>query len=165
MKLPDELHRDHVTGFASNRDGQLWSLVEDAHRRCEQQGVRATLLLVHIDYFWAVNRQFGFGQGDDVLREFARRLSACLTAADTLGHFAGDQFWVILDGADAEVADAVIGKLSDRMNDPFVMNQGRTLALTASTGYVQLGIAETAHGAIQEAEDIVWATKCRRPSG
>ncbi|MGI4800094.1 MAG: putative bifunctional diguanylate cyclase/phosphodiesterase [Janthinobacterium lividum] len=86
------------------------------HQRLEQLArviEPAALLLVDLDGFKTVNDDLGHQAGDDVLREVAARLLACVRGTDTVARIGGDEFALLLLGVDsdwraADVADEVI---------------------------------------------------------
>jgi len=56
------------------------------------------LLFVDVDRFKQINDAHGHPGGDGVLREFARRLKACVRGTDTAARLAWDEFTLILEG-------------------------------------------------------------------
>ena len=71
----------------------------------------AALLMVDIDGFKALNDRLGHLGGDAVLADLGRCLSENVRAGDLVGRFGGDEFTVLLDGADADVATQVATRI------------------------------------------------------
>src|ERR671915_418016 len=80
------------------------------HNRLEQVLEKgrpgASVLLLDIDEFKAVNDSHGHHAGDQLLRAVADRLRACVREGDTAARLGGDEFALLLDRAGGE-ADAV----------------------------------------------------------
>ncbi len=67
-----------------------------------------------------VNDTLGHAAGDQVLKEMAVKIQDCLRQGDALGRLGGDEFLVVLPGADREALQAVyrrIGELDCRAGE------------------------------------------------
>ena len=69
-----------------------------ALRRSQRSGSQIALLFLDIDGFKTINDTLGHAAGDDVLREFARRLLASVRTTDLVARLAGDEFVIVLEG-------------------------------------------------------------------
>ncbi|CAA7623377.1 Signal transduction protein [Candidatus Terasakiella magnetica] len=95
---------------------------------------KLALLFLDLDGFKKVNDTLGHRAGDDLLKEVALRLKACVRMTDTIARLGGDEFTIILDevteGTDAShVADKVL----TAMREPITL-EGRELFVGASIG-------------------------------
>ena len=63
------------------------------------------VLFMDLDRFKAINDSLGHHAGDEILKEFARRISALSRKSDTLGRLGGDEFALLLSDIDG-IADA-----------------------------------------------------------
>ena len=99
--------------------------------RGERSARPAALLALDLDHFKAVNDTQGHGSGDLVLKIAAERMSATLRATDIVARFGGDEFVVLLDGADADTARDVARKLNQALAEPY---PGILSSVTASIG-------------------------------
>ena len=71
--------------------------------------------------------------GDELLREAAKRLLACVRAADTAARFGGDEFVVLLEDVDEQRVARVANRILEAMNEPFAI-QDREVFIGASIG-------------------------------
>ncbi len=100
-------------------------------QRYDQQ---VALLFLDLDRFKHVNDVFGHALGDEVLREVAKRLDACVRSEDTVSRHGGDEFIVALTQIRGE-QDAVLiaDKLLSVIASPFIL-EGIEIILGMSIG-------------------------------
>jgi len=130
---------DELTGLP-NRRYLLEKLkkVIAAAARSDQHGA---LIFLDMDHFRHINEIMGPGHGDDMLREVAVRLSACMCENDTVAHLGGDEFMVMLDslGTDSQraavQAEAVAQKIRNALCQPYQL-RGHQHSSSASVGVV-----------------------------
>ena len=85
--------------------------IDDALRRLGR-GEGFAVLCLDLDRFKQVNDTLGHPAGDELLRQVAERLGACVREVDTVGRLGGDEFAVVQCGI-ANEADTVA--LADRI--------------------------------------------------
>ncbi len=89
---------DPLTGMLNRHalDNRVTELAEQAH--VSRQPI--ALILADLDHFKSINDQFGHAQGDAVLADAASRIRAQLRAYDLAYRFGGEEFLIVLPGAD-----------------------------------------------------------------
>jgi diguanylate cyclase (GGDEF)-like protein len=127
---------DGLTGVSNRRHCEEALTSEIA--RADRLGTTLTLVLADLDDFKAINDEHGHAAGDDVLREFAEVLRATLRDSDIAGRWGGEEFLLLLPGADAvggaQLADRVRSSLAERS---FLGNDGAVVSVTCSFGVAQ----------------------------
>ena len=88
----------------------------------ERNGTHGALLILDLDRFKDLNDTLGHEAGDVVLQEVSEMLASALRASDTVARMGGDEFAVLLPGADEAGAGQVASKLLARIRHPFVMD-------------------------------------------
>ncbi|HEX7802370.1 MAG TPA: diguanylate cyclase [Pseudoxanthomonas sp.] len=140
-ELEAQAHLDSLTGLANRR--QFDERLAHALGRSRRQGLAVALMYMDIDHFKQVNDGHGHAAGDEVLRVFGQRLSACVRSGDLVARLGGDEFVVLIEDLSApETAEAIAGKLVEAMRESIVV-EGTTLHVTTS-----IGIAYSAHPAV-----------------
>jgi diguanylate cyclase (GGDEF)-like protein/PAS domain S-box-containing protein len=106
------------------------------------------LMFLDIDKFKAINDACGHQVGDEVLKEFARRLLASVRPTDTVCRLAGDEFVILLTGLHApDEAQFVARKILHAMRADFVVFEQQHLHVSTS-----IGIAVRRDGELDPAE-------------
>ena len=157
-KLQELARTDPLTGLPNRR-----SFEEKLHEAiiCSKRtGFAMALMYLDIDHFKQINDTLGHAGGDDVLREFGRRLRASVRGTDTVCRLSGDEFTVIVEGIDASsAAVGVAEKIRAVTNEP-IMAAGVSCKITASIGIAYLHKGEHDAGQIsKKADDALYEAK------
>ncbi|SFD21308.1 sensor domain-containing diguanylate cyclase [Massilia yuzhufengensis] len=121
---------DTLTGIANRR--MFGETLHHALDRARRSSKPLGLAYLDIDHFKRINDSHGHGVGDEVLKEFARRLTVGVRATDTPARLSGDEFVVIFEeiGTRAE-AERLAGKIVEAMRVPFRTSAGLVQASTS----------------------------------
>lgn len=99
--LAEEAVRDHLTGLYNRRH---LDRVLAAALGATADGSPVAVVLVDIDHFKQVNDRHGHAAGDQVLRGVAGVLRASTRPEDTIARLGGEEFVLVLPGADRDQA-------------------------------------------------------------
>jgi diguanylate cyclase (GGDEF)-like protein/PAS domain S-box-containing protein len=105
---------DALTGLP-NRNS-LAARLEHAIVRVNRSGDRLALLFIDLDRFKKVNDTLGHAAGDEVLRQAAARIRACVREVDTVARLGGDEFVVLLE---TDVRPDTPGIIGERIRAAF----------------------------------------------
>ncbi len=125
---------DPLTGVANRR--KLLAVLGKEMDAAAHSARNLAILMIDIDHFKAINDTHGHGVGDVVLQRIAEAGRSCLRDQDVFGRLGGEEFLVILPGADEELAIKVGERLRDIVRQLFA---DRTLGLDEVT--ISLGVA------------------------
>jgi len=150
---------DALTGLYNRRylETQLVQLIEQSADR----GKILSLLTLDIDFFKSVNDTYGHDAGDRVLQEVAGRIRASVRSADLACRTGGEEFVVVLPGADIAVAEKVGERIRKAIAaKPFMLGPGSHLTVTASLGVSALSSAqESVEDLLKRADRALYRAK------
>jgi diguanylate cyclase (GGDEF)-like protein len=148
---------DALTGLPNRR--QLVDKVAKASARARREAGGFALLLVDLDRFRQINDSLGHETGDRVLIDVAQRIKSCMRTDDVLARIGGDQFALVVQGADSECAERSARRVLDAVAAPYNLD-GAQFTLTCSIGGALC--PANGHGAddlVRHAEAAVLAAK------
>lgn len=105
------MFRDHRSFDHLTQVSDADYLTERLRREYANGTGNCSLLMLDIDSFHLVNRDFGRREGDRVLQAVAQVLLLNLRSTDLLCRYAGDRFAILLPGTSAEAAHALADHL------------------------------------------------------
>lgn len=123
---------DGLTGLANR--ALFMDRLRNAIARRGGEGRELMVLMIDMDGLKPINDHYGHRIGDEVLKEFARRLKAGARPSDTVARLGGDEFAVVLAPVDARGdLDGPLQSFRKRLDAPFSF-EGRVYDLQASIG-------------------------------
>jgi diguanylate cyclase (GGDEF)-like protein len=109
-RLREEAITDELTGLPNRR--AWYHDLELAVARSRRSGRPLSVVVLDLDHFKEINDRDGHVVGDRLLRTVAGEWSSVLRESDVLGRLGGDEFGVILEGADEVAAADLIDRLA-----------------------------------------------------
>ena len=124
---------DQLTGLHNRRYMRVQ--LEQFVRRANMGGSAVSILLCDIDHFKKINDIHGHSAGDDVLREFGRRLRENIRPIDLACRYGGEEFVVIMPETNQQLAQSASERIRHMIaEEPFAIGRGDMLNVTMSGG-------------------------------
>lgn len=152
LKLNDDRSRDPLTHLLNRRgfyDAAKTSLIDLSQ-------TQYFVLMCDVDHFKKINDTHGHLIGDQILQRVSDLVSQNVGEEDLVGRFGGEEFIVLLQAADAELAYKIAEKI--RISIEKEVFSSKNILLTASFGLVQLQYRNLALG-IESADKCLYAAK------
>ena len=147
---------DPLTGVANRRS--FLSRLESELARLHRYHREATLLMMDLDHFKAVNDTWGHAAGDAVLRFVTDLVTPELRKNDCLGRLGGEEFGILLAETGLEGAREFAERLRTRLEASTIPFDGTDIHVTMSIGIVTLDRNE-AHAALSRADHALYRAK------
>lgn len=151
---------DGLTGLHNRRylERHLGTLVQQATARERPLSV----LILDIDHFKSINDTHGHAAGDEVLREFSRRVRKAVRGIDLACRLGGEEFVVAMPDTDAALAMLVGERLRQKIaGEPFATGDaGVSVNVTVSIGICSLTSPDdTADALVKRADAALYLAK------
>ncbi len=151
---------DQLTGLFNRRymSRHLSTLISNAGTT----GKPVAFLILDIDFFKKINDSYGHDVGDEVLREFANRVSHNVRGIDLACRYGGEEFVVVMPDTDMTFAYMVAERLRQSVADiPFKIGvPPGQITVTISIGVtVSEGTGDTAEALLRRADQALYRAK------
>lgn len=152
--LQQQAMKDHLTnlGNRASFDEQFELAIERANKN--QNGI--SLILLDLDHFKLANDTFGHAEGDRVLQEFAQLIKLSVRRTDVAFRFGGDEFAIILDSVDQDIASKVALRVQNLMSCSNLMEK---TAVSCSIGFATWQPDETSKQLFRRADHALYQAK------
>ena len=153
--IRDRLTKAHTHAYFEKR------LAQEVARA--KTGGKVGVLMIDVDDFKGINDTYGHDTGNAVLKHVARTLAECVRASDVLGtvaRYGGDEFEVILVGADRKGTLRVAERMVDALGSAKLAYGGGKLRLSISVGGASFPEdAKSAHDLQLRADEALYKSK------
>jgi diguanylate cyclase (GGDEF)-like protein len=141
---------DGLTGLANRR--ALMDHLDTILKNRRAADRPLTVLLIDVDNFKGINDRDGHAEGDAVLRAVGAALRAATRDVDLVGRLGGDEFLIVLRGADADAARQVAERARGLL-------AARRPGLTLSMGGIVAPDARSADAVLRAADRLLYDAK------
>lgn len=126
---------DELTGLLNRR--AISERAEIEWQRALQEQQPLSLVLMDLDHLKDINDTYGHLVGDDALRTIGNLLQTSMRRNDWAGRWGGDEFMLVLPGAELEMARLVAERLRERISRSHIpLEDGTHVQLRVSLGVV-----------------------------
>jgi diguanylate cyclase (GGDEF)-like protein len=123
---------DPLTGVLNRRS--LIERLDAACMRAKARGQPIAVLFIDLDHFKQINDTCGHAAGDACLSGIIPPIHAELRQSDVIGRYGGEEFVVILSGADSTSAHPIAERICKRVSEVRIEGFGEPIAITCSIG-------------------------------
>jgi diguanylate cyclase (GGDEF)-like protein/PAS domain S-box-containing protein len=160
-KLEYLAFHDPLTGL-TNRT-MFMEIIGEAIKETKGKQTTFAIMYLDIDKFKNINDSLGHDVGDELLKQFAKRLESSVSESDTLCRIGGDEFLVLLkDIEDKQYVRNIAERMVDEFQAPYKI-QGHEIEVTSSIGisiYPEDGISSKT--LIRNADQALYEAKKER---
>ncbi|MGN8160732.1 sensor domain-containing diguanylate cyclase [Salinisphaera sp. RV14] len=153
-QLERQAARDPLTGLFNRREFEQTLAEEMVQTR--RLGTPLSLIMLDIDNFKAINDRHGHDTGDEVLESVAGEVGRAIRGTDTLARWGGEEFAILLSGADIKNAARVAESVRTRVAKARFPQAGR---ITVSLGVAQYKRCDTAESLFKRADEALYEAK------
>ena len=156
---------DDLTGLMNRRaflDLALQEINRSQRRAAfQKQAPYLGCIMLDLDHFKTINDSFGHDAGDEVLRVCAELITRQVRPYDLVGRFGGEEFSVILPGADHASSVEVASRICEAINNLIVQGSNYQINVTGSVGVSCFPVTQQQQleELLRVADDALYAAK------
>ncbi|MCR5357928.1 MAG: GGDEF domain-containing protein [Lachnospiraceae bacterium] len=154
-KLSDMALTDSLTGVYNR--GKIETAFKNAVKEYAEKNEPLSSLIMDIDYFKAVNDDFGHAAGDKALKKFARIVTGCLDKEQVdIGRWGGEEFVVICYNKTLDEAVLLAEKIRSKVEGSAILDSKK---ITCSLGVTEIKENDTFEDAFERMDKALYAAK------
>lgn len=142
---------DSLTGLANRR------ALEESVRQLGARRQSYAFVMADLDQFKKLNDTYGHGVGDNALRQFADVLRRIVRADDHVARWGGEEFAIVMPGANAAAALEVLERLRQEL--AAAVGAAGARPFTASFGVADSTMATRFDHLVRIADDALYRSK------
>ena len=132
-KLVFLARNDTLTGLANRT--LFMDRLSDASLRANRNRTALGVMFLDLDGFKQINDTMGHHNGDELLKQFATRITAAVRKTDTVARLGGDEFTILLEELTTPELgmETIADKIIAAIRSPFLLD-GNAVVVTTSIG-------------------------------
>jgi diguanylate cyclase (GGDEF)-like protein len=148
---------DPLTGLYNRR--HMEALLHESTRRAQIEGRPFCVVMADIDRFKTINDHLGHDAGDRVLRAVASVFQDVLRAGDAVARWGGEEFLVLLPGANLNQAVEVAHRLRDATESRSSAMAQVPVGVTLTLGLASSELERSVPALIKSADEALYRGK------
>jgi diguanylate cyclase (GGDEF)-like protein len=150
---------DPLTDVANRR--RFLEIAEGEHAGAAAKGGALAVAMIDVDNLKPINDEHGHAIGDEVLRAVAARCVALSRDGDTVGRLGGDEFGILLAGADLEAATGAAARIATTVRAIEITVRGGVVRPSVSIGVTVLDptVDDAVAKALARADEAMYQAK------
>jgi two-component system cell cycle response regulator len=151
---------DSLTGLYNRRYAMRH--LDGLMRRVAATGKTMGVLMCDLDRFKSVNDTYGHAAGDEVLKQFGHRATACMRNIDMLARMGGEEFVAFLPDTDGPTALRIAERLVKKVAETPMQVDGAPngqLTVTVSVGVASTSVEMPGEELIKMADAALYRAK------
>lgn len=154
-ELNQLIARDSLTGLYNHT--HILKALDDQIKLADRNQTSLCFVMVDIDHFKLVNDNHGHPVGDDVIKNLALFLSQRLRKTDYIGRYGGEEFAIVLPGADIEDAFNIMNEI--RNNFSYLLHGGHAAISSTFSCGIALYQGQKSSELIDSADQAMYLAK------
>jgi diguanylate cyclase (GGDEF)-like protein len=146
-----------LTGLANRR--AMHEAMERERLAWTREQRPFSVVLADVDHFKRFNDTYGHDVGDRVLVAVAAAAKEAVRDVDLVARWGGEEFLVLLPGADEAEALVAAGRVQERIRAASVAPQGQPLTITATFGAATWRGEPDIEGVVKRADEALYRGK------
>ncbi|MRT55697.1 cellulose biosynthesis regulator YedQ [Enterobacteriaceae bacterium RIT693] len=115
--------------------GAFFDIARNLAQDCQRKEQPFSVIQMDLDFFKGINDRYGHHAGDKVLSHAAALLGSVIREEDVAGRVGGEEFCVVLPGANLAEAASIAERIRVRINTKeLLLVAGQTIKISASFG-------------------------------
>lgn len=156
-KLEHLAYTDSLTSVANRL--AFFEHAEREVKRARRLSYDIGIMMLDLDYFKKINDAYGHEAGDEVLVKAAEALKNGLREDDYIGRIGGEEFAIIVSGADKVGMHNLASRLKQSIQALEFSFSGKKQNITTSIGYTLVNVDESFKVSLKRADEHLYLAK------